>query len=169
LWQKSSKFTKNVSWHGLHKSEFSRVHFYARNWSSKTSVDRTWFELREVSLNTKFKPKHTRISFNHPNYIAKYCRNTVDDTMILGVSQPSHLTEISSRDMEGVPALTGIANSRIFPHYDKIKSRWWEWTKSYNACYSRNLVQRGSNSNLNSFRIILFKPYFPLVKELQIF
>jgi hypothetical protein len=46
------------------------------------------------------------------------------------VSQPSPLTEISSQDLEGAAALTGIVNSRIFPHYDNIKSEWREQRKS---------------------------------------
>jgi hypothetical protein len=30
LWEKSSKFTKILSPHGLHKSELSWAHFYAK-------------------------------------------------------------------------------------------------------------------------------------------
>jgi hypothetical protein len=38
LWEKSSKFTKILSQHGLYKSEFSWVHMYAKIRSSNTSV-----------------------------------------------------------------------------------------------------------------------------------
>jgi hypothetical protein len=42
----------------------------------------------------------------------------------LGVSQPSPLTEISYRDLEGVTAITEIANNHTIPHYGKMKSGW---------------------------------------------
>jgi hypothetical protein len=51
-------------------------------------------------------------------------------TVTLGVSQPSPLTEISPRDLEGVVALTGIGNCHKFPHYGNTKSGWQERRKS---------------------------------------
>jgi hypothetical protein len=50
LWEKSGKFTKNLSQLVLHKSEFSWAHFYARSWSSKTSVKVNWFENKEFEF-----------------------------------------------------------------------------------------------------------------------
>jgi hypothetical protein len=44
----------------------------------------------------------------------------------LGVSQPSPLTEISSRDLERVAALIEIVNKNTTPHYNRTKSRWRE-------------------------------------------
>jgi hypothetical protein len=85
LWKKSGKFAKNLSWLDLHKCKFSWAHLYAIIWSSKTSVHRTRFELREMSLYSKFKPKHARISFKLPNYILKYCWSIAAATMTLGV------------------------------------------------------------------------------------
>jgi hypothetical protein len=38
LWEKSGKFTKILSEHDLHKSEFSWAHLDAKIWSSNTSV-----------------------------------------------------------------------------------------------------------------------------------
>jgi hypothetical protein len=32
---------------------------FARNWSSYTSVKMAWFEIKERSLNLKFKPHNT--------------------------------------------------------------------------------------------------------------
>jgi hypothetical protein len=40
---------------------------------------------------------------------------------------------------------------------------------SYSVCYSRNLHQGVSNSNLTSFLFSLLKSYLPLLKELQFF
>jgi hypothetical protein len=40
------------------------------------------------------------------------------------------LTEISSRDLEGVAALTDTVNNYTIPHYGKAKSRWEEQMKS---------------------------------------
>jgi hypothetical protein len=68
--------------------------------------------------------QQARISFKLPNYIVSYCLNNIATTMTLGVSQTLPLTGISPRDMEGVVALTGTANSRIFNHYGNTKSRW---------------------------------------------
>jgi hypothetical protein len=38
LWEKSGKFTKNLSQLVLHNNEFSWEYLYARSWSSKISV-----------------------------------------------------------------------------------------------------------------------------------
>jgi hypothetical protein len=38
LWEKSGKFTKSLSQHDLHKSEFSWADLYAKIWSFNTSV-----------------------------------------------------------------------------------------------------------------------------------
>jgi hypothetical protein len=48
----------------------------------------------------------------------------------LGVSQPSPLTEILTRGLEGEKILTGIVNSHTFPHYSNMKSGWRERRKS---------------------------------------
>jgi hypothetical protein len=45
------------------------------------------------------------------------------------VSQPP-LTEISSRDLEGVAALIDTMNNYTIPHYGKTKSGWREGRKS---------------------------------------
>jgi hypothetical protein len=42
------------------------------------------------------------------------------------VSHPSPLREISSRDLEGVAALTETVNNCATPHYGKTKSGWKE-------------------------------------------
>jgi hypothetical protein len=44
FWEKSGKFTKILSQQGLHKSEFSWAHLYAKIWSSNTSAKMNWFE-----------------------------------------------------------------------------------------------------------------------------
>jgi hypothetical protein len=79
----------------------------------------------------KFKPyiiyntnKLARISFKLLKYIVSYYSNIVAAIVTLGVSQPSPQTEISTRDLEEVAALTGIANNHTFLHYDKTKSGW---------------------------------------------
>jgi hypothetical protein len=59
-----------------------------------------------------------------------YYLNIVATTVTLGVSQPSPLIGISSRDLEGAMALTGIVNSHTFPHYGNTKYRWREQRKS---------------------------------------
>jgi hypothetical protein len=38
LWEKSDKFTKNLSQLVIHINEFSWAHLYAKIWSSNTSV-----------------------------------------------------------------------------------------------------------------------------------
>jgi hypothetical protein len=53
-----------------------------------------------------------------------YCLNIVAATVTLGVSQPSPLTEISPRDLDGVAALKGTVNRRTFPHNGNMKSIW---------------------------------------------
>jgi hypothetical protein len=45
--EKSGKFTKNLSGLGIHKSEFSWVHLYARFWSYNTSVKRLDLKIRK--------------------------------------------------------------------------------------------------------------------------
>jgi hypothetical protein len=60
-----------------------------------------------------------------------YCLGTVAAIVTLGVSQPSPLIEISSRDLEGVVALTDIVNNYTIPHYGKTKSECREWRKSW--------------------------------------
>jgi hypothetical protein len=40
LWEKSRKSSKILTWHAIHKSEFSWAHLYARFLSSNTSVKR---------------------------------------------------------------------------------------------------------------------------------
>jgi hypothetical protein len=57
-------------------------------------------------------------------YIVSYCSGIVAATVALGVSQPSPLTEILSRDLEGVAALTDTVNNYAIPHYGKMKSGW---------------------------------------------
>jgi hypothetical protein len=47
LWKKSGKFTENLSGLGIHKSEFSWVHLYARFWSYNTSVKRLDLKIRK--------------------------------------------------------------------------------------------------------------------------
>jgi hypothetical protein len=47
LWEKSGKFTKILSLLDIHKSEFSWAHFYARFWSSNTSVKRLGLKLKK--------------------------------------------------------------------------------------------------------------------------
>jgi hypothetical protein len=44
LWEKSGKFSKNLSWLDLHNYEFSLVYLDARSCSSNTSVKANWFE-----------------------------------------------------------------------------------------------------------------------------
>jgi hypothetical protein len=39
LWEASVKFSKILSQHDLHKSEFSWAQLYAKIWSSNTSVE----------------------------------------------------------------------------------------------------------------------------------
>jgi hypothetical protein len=68
--------------------------------------------------------KHARISFKLLKYIVSYYLNTVATIVTLGVSQPSPLTEILPRDLDGVAALIGTANSHTIPHYDNAKSGW---------------------------------------------
>jgi hypothetical protein len=53
-----------------------------------------------------------------------YGLNIVAAIVTLGASQPSPVTEISSRDLEGAAALTGIVNSHTFSHYGNTKSGW---------------------------------------------
>jgi hypothetical protein len=61
--EKSSKFTKILSWLLIHKSEFSCAHLYAINWSLYTSAHMTSFGNKEKSLNLKLKRNQTWISF----------------------------------------------------------------------------------------------------------
>jgi hypothetical protein len=75
------------------------------------------------------QPKLARILFKLQEYIVSYYSNIVPSTVTLGVSQPSPQTEISTRDLEGVVALTGTMNNHTFPHHSIMKSRWWEWRK----------------------------------------
>jgi hypothetical protein len=70
------------------------------------------------------RDKLARTSFKLLKYIVSYRSSTVAATVTLGVSQPSPLTEISSRDLDGVVALTDKVNNYTTPHYDKTKSRW---------------------------------------------
>jgi hypothetical protein len=46
FWEKSGKFTKILSQQGLHKSEFSWAHLYAKIWSSNTSAKRIDLKIR---------------------------------------------------------------------------------------------------------------------------
>jgi hypothetical protein len=46
--------------------------------------------------------------------------NTIAATIPPGVSQPSPLTEISSRDLDGAVVLTGTVNSHTFPQYGNM-------------------------------------------------
>jgi hypothetical protein len=68
--------------------------------------------------------KHARISFKVLKYIVDCCLNIIAAIVILGVSQPSPLIEISSQDFEGLAALVGIANSHTIPRYGNTKSGW---------------------------------------------
>jgi hypothetical protein len=72
--------------------------------------------------------------------IVTYCLNIVVVTMTLGVSQPSPLIEIWTRDLEGVAVLTGTVNSHTFHHYGNMKSEWWEWRKSSLSRVASSLV-----------------------------
>jgi hypothetical protein len=47
LWEKSSKFTKNLYRLDPHKSEFSWAHLHARFWSSNTSVKKLGLKLKK--------------------------------------------------------------------------------------------------------------------------
>jgi hypothetical protein len=66
--EKSSKFTKILSWLLIHKSEFSCAHLYAINWSLYTSAHMTSFGNKEKSLNLKLKRNQTWITFKPWNY-----------------------------------------------------------------------------------------------------
>jgi hypothetical protein len=41
----------------------------------------TWFEIKEMDLNLKFKLNQTSISLKLPNYIVSYCLNVVAATV----------------------------------------------------------------------------------------
>jgi hypothetical protein len=88
-----------------------------------------WFEKNKNSLNLKFKSYNTSC-MGTVAAIVSYCSDTVAAIVTLGVSQPSPLTEISSRDLEGVAALMDTVNNYTIPHYGKMKSGWREWRKS---------------------------------------
>jgi hypothetical protein len=136
LWEKYDKFSKISSLLDLHKSEFSWVHLYVRFQVTK-QVSNDLVRIKEKSLNLNssltifdIQPQLARISFKLPKYLVSYRSGTVAATVTLGVSQPSPLTEISSRDLEGVAALTETVNNCTIPHYGKMKSEWREQRKS---------------------------------------
>jgi hypothetical protein len=52
-------------------------------------------------LNLKFKLHNTYNTNQTYDYMVRYCLNIVAATVTLGVSPPSLLTEISTRDLEG--------------------------------------------------------------------
>jgi hypothetical protein len=109
---KSSKFTKLLSQQDLHKSEFSWAYLYAKIWSSKTSVKMNWFENKKwvgiwnsnhTTLIVQTKPVQDFIQASIVHSETLY--NTIAATVIPWVSQPSPITEISTRDSKGVAAL----------------------------------------------------------------
>jgi hypothetical protein len=109
----------------------------AKFYSYKKWVLQVWFEKNKNSLNLKFKSYNTswmgqtRKDFIQASKIHnELLSGTVAATVTLGVSQPSPLTEISSRDWEGVAALTDTVNNYTIPHYGKTRSGWQEWRKS---------------------------------------
>jgi hypothetical protein len=118
LWETSDKFTKIPSWLDVHKCEISWAHLLARNCSSYTGVNMTWFVNKNKSLNWNLN--QTTLEF-HSNFKA---------TVTIGVSQPTPLTEISTEDLEGETVLTGTMNSHTFPHCGNTKSGWRQWRKS---------------------------------------
>jgi hypothetical protein len=90
-----------------------------------------WFEKNKNSLNLKFKaysiscPIQTRrdsiqASEIYSELLFMYC-TYYSDTRGFTVLP---LTEISSRDLEGVAALTDTVNNYTIPHYGKTKSGW---------------------------------------------
>jgi hypothetical protein len=86
FWEKSGKFIRSLSWSDLPKYEFSWPHLYAGKWSFYTSVPLSLFEIKEKSLNWKFKLNQPYISFKLCNYMVKYCWNIIAATVTLGVS-----------------------------------------------------------------------------------
>jgi hypothetical protein len=64
------------------------------------------------------------------NLVPRFGRSSGCYSDTLGVSQPSPVIEISSRDSEGAAALTDTVNNYTIPHYGKMKSRWQKWRKS---------------------------------------
>jgi hypothetical protein len=108
-----------------------------------------WFEKIKNSLNLKFKPcnisctgqkfKPYNISCTgqtHKDFIQaskirsevlfRHCSCYSDTRCVTTLP----LTEISSRDMEGVVALTDTVNNYTIPQYGKTKSGWREQRKS---------------------------------------
>jgi hypothetical protein len=85
-----------------------------------------WKKREKFEFEFQTKPNRACISIQACNYMVGYHLGTVDAIVILGVSQPSPLTEISTRDLEGETVLTGAANSRTFPHYGNTKPGWRE-------------------------------------------
>jgi hypothetical protein len=85
-----------------------------------------------MSLNLKFNPyniswtvKLAKISFKLPNYIVscysgivEHCSSYSDARGVTALP----LTKISSRDLEGVAALTDTVNIYTIPHYGKTRS-----------------------------------------------
>jgi hypothetical protein len=67
IWKKSKKFTKNLSWNDLPKYEFS--------WHTCMQENEVGilvsFENKEKSLNLKFKPHNTYISFKAWRYLVR--------------------------------------------------------------------------------------------------
>jgi hypothetical protein len=96
-------------------------HTCMQDYEVSIQVSKTWFEIKEKILNLKFKPHNTYNTNQTCHYMVRYCLNIIDATVTLGLSQPSPLTEILTRDLGGV-VLTGTANSHTFPHYDNTKS-----------------------------------------------
>jgi hypothetical protein len=94
---------------------------------------KTWFELKEKSLNLKFKPyniyninqicKDFIQAFEiHSELMFKHCSCYSNTRGVTALP----LIEISPRDFDGVAALVGTSNNRTFPHYDNTKSGWRE-------------------------------------------
>jgi hypothetical protein len=78
-------------------------------------------KIKEKSLNLKFKPNQTYISFKHYNYPVRYYWSIVATTVTLGVSQsPPPSKEILTQDLEGEHSTSEIrvarTNNRTFPH-----------------------------------------------------
>jgi hypothetical protein len=62
----------------------------------------------------------------HGKVLFKYCIYYSDTRGVTALP----LTEISTRDLEGVAVVIGTTNSHTFPFYGKMKSRWRERRKS---------------------------------------